>query len=166
MRRIILAIHYLMTLTLSLALCCMLASSMTFAATNPATARFDIVNQPDSVLPLDDSLKIAVVAHGLPITLKSAVFAVTDDSTGKDLSSAFSLPMNCNCTIKTEETSIISFLVEKKVTAQTASAKGGLILMYKAGDSTDMIASARWGFAMVRRLASVGKIAATPRATA
>ncbi|MGA9673290.1 MAG: hypothetical protein WBQ94_29130 [Terracidiphilus sp.] len=136
----------------SLALGCMFACSMAPAATSSTPPRLDIVNQPDSVLPLDDSLTITVVAHGLPITLKAAVFAVTDDATGKDLSSAFSLPVNCDCPIKAEYKSTISIQVDKKMIAQTVSAKGGLILLYKAGDSPSMVSSARWGFALVRSL--------------
>jgi hypothetical protein len=106
------------------------------------------VNQPDSAFDRDGIFKITVVAHGFPVTLEGALFTVTDDATGKDLSSAFSLPRNTPA-IPAEKYADVSLQVEKQGLAMTTSAKGGLVLLYKAGDSPKMLASSRWGFKVI-----------------
>ncbi len=137
-------------MTMTFAFVCLVVNSLAYAETTPATARLDIVNQPDSAVNLDGPFAIKVVARGLPITLKGAVFTVTDDATGKDLSSAFSLQPADNRPIEAEDQATISFSIEKKMFAQTASAKGGLILLYKTESSPNLLISGRWGFTVVR----------------
>jgi hypothetical protein len=138
----------LATFAKSLALVSLAASLPPDVGAGPGAGRLDIVNPPNALLNLDAPLTITVVARGLPITLQGAVFAVTDDLTGKDLSSAFSLSLEQTTSIKAETASKILISVSKQSLGQTVSATGGLIFLYKAGKSPELVASSSWGFKM------------------
>ncbi len=130
-------------------LLCMVMNSLGYASTGTATARLDIVNEPDSAVDRDGPFTITIVVHGLPVILEGVFFTVTDDNNGKDLSSAFSLPSERKLLIDAEHQATISFQVNKQILAKTISAKGGLILLYKAGSGSGMLLSTRWGFRVI-----------------
>ena len=130
-------------------LVCLFMNAPAGAQTAPATAKLDVLNQDGSTVDRDGPFTITVVARGLPITIERALFTVTDNLTGSVLDSAFSLPVDGKSRIDPEHVATLSINVEQPKLAHTASATGGLILFYKAGDSPNVLTSARWGFKLV-----------------
>jgi len=128
---------------------CLCANNIAWAQAVAATAKLDVLNQDGSTADRDGPFTITVVARGLPITIERALFTVTDNLTGSVLDSAFSLPVDGKSRIDPEHVATLSINVEQPKLAHTTSATGGLILFYKAGDSPNVLASARWGFKLV-----------------
>jgi hypothetical protein len=139
----------LIAITQTLVFICLFVNVLAGAQTAPATAKLDVLNQDGSTVDRDGPFTITVVARGLPITIERALFTVTDNLTGSVLDSAFSLPVDGKSRIDPEHVATLTIHVEQPKLAQTKSATGALILFYKAGDSPNLLTSARWGFKLV-----------------
>lgn len=116
------------------------------AQANPQTGRLEILNAGDSTVNLEGPFTVTVVARDTPITVEKALFKITDDATGSDLSPAFTQSINDASPIEAEHWRDISFLPDQQKLSRITSAKGSLTLWYKTGVSAKLLPTAAWVF--------------------